>query len=154
MQGGCADDEIGVMALFVAPPSPCVALMNVKLGGERGTNTRVGEIFAFVPVKQKKFPGNESCPTSRSCGSICAGITFSVLNRVREYSQIQRQSTMKYDIQRQNLAPGVLATNADRGSVSVGWLAGSCPLPCRSPTYVLNSQLERGPDGILNNPLN
>ena len=89
MQGGCGDDEIGVIALFVALSlsSPCVALMNVKLGGERGTNTRVGEIFAFVPVKQKKFPGNESCPTSRSCGSICAGITFTVLNRVKENSE-------------------------------------------------------------------
>ena len=88
MQGGCGD-EIGVIALFVALPSlsSCVALMNVKLGGERGTNTRVGEIFAFVPVKQKKFPGNESCPTSRSCGSICAGITFTVLNRVKENSE-------------------------------------------------------------------
>ena len=86
MQGGCGD-EIGVMALFVALPAHCVSLMNVKLGGERGTNTRVGEIFAFVPVKQKKFPGNESCPTSRSCGSICAGITFTVLNRVKVNSE-------------------------------------------------------------------
>ena len=97
VQGGCRD-EIGVMALFVALPSPYFALMNVKLGGERGTNTRVGEIFAFVPVKQKKFPGNESCPTSRSCGSICAGITFNVLDRVNENLEIQRQSTMKYEM--------------------------------------------------------
>ena len=126
--------------------------MNVKLRGERGTNTRVGEISGFVPVKQRSF---RAMSHVRRLEVVAPSVLES---RFRGWpSRVHNVLLIGINLSKNMSSIGkiILCSTSPTGTGSfLAKHTSLFSLPCRRLTYVLNSQLDWGSDGILNNPLN